>query len=86
MIDLCREEHLPPTEFTEYSYRFSVTFKFKESIGPSHIFKPVEDILTPLQKEIVEILKTEGPMNINFIVNQLKKHVPERHLDTNYLP
>ena len=45
------------TEFTEYSDGFSVTFKFKESIGPGHIVKLVENTLTPRQKEIVEILK-----------------------------
>ncbi|MBY0272886.1 MAG: putative DNA binding domain-containing protein [Alphaproteobacteria bacterium] len=80
MIDLCREQDLPSPEFTEYSGGFSVTFKFKESIGPGHIFKPLEGPLTPRQKEIVEILKTEGPMNINSIVDQLKKHIPERTL------
>ncbi|MBX9785760.1 MAG: hypothetical protein K2Y08_00325 [Alphaproteobacteria bacterium] len=37
MINLCREQDLAPPEFTEYSGGFSVTFKFKESIGPGHI-------------------------------------------------
>ena len=59
MIDLCREQDLPPPEFSEYSGGFSVTFKFKESIGPGRIFKPVEDTLTPRQKEIVAIIKVK---------------------------
>jgi ATP-dependent DNA helicase RecG len=70
MIDLCREQDLPPPEFTEYSGGFSVTFKFKESIGPGHIFKPVEDTLTPRQKEIFTLIKAKGEltfrdMNLN---------------------
>ncbi|MDI9635402.1 hypothetical protein QM565_06320 [Geitlerinema splendidum] len=69
-----------PTEFTEYPDGFSVTFKFKEPIAPGHIVKLVENTLTPRQKEIAEILKTKGPMNINSIGDQLKKHVPERTL------
>lgn len=51
-----------PTEFTEYPDGFSVTFKFKEPIGAGHIFKPVEDTLTPRQKEIFTLIKTKGEL------------------------
>lgn len=80
MIDLCLEQNLPPPEFTEYSDGLSIVFRFKEPTDVSHTSQPLVDTLSARQKEIVAILKTEGFININSIVNRLKEHIPERTL------
>lgn len=80
MIDLCREQDLPSPEFTEYSGGFSVTFKFKETIGPGHIAKPVENTLTPRQKEIFNLVKAKGELTFRDMSLNLGDSITTRTL------
>ena len=80
MIDLCREQDLPPPEFTEYSGGFSVTFKFKEPIGSGHIFKLAVAALTPRQKEIFNLIKAKGELTFRDMSLNLGDSITTRTL------
>ena len=80
MIDYCKDDGVPLPIFEEYSGGLAVTFRFKESIGPATTMTSNRDNLTSRQKEIVDILSTEGMLSVRDIKDKLNSDVTERTL------
>ena len=81
MLDLCKEQGVPEPEFEEYSGGFSVTFKFKNSIGVIAKGQPTELLqreMTSRQKQILTILSQHGKMAVREIREFLENPPADR--------
>ncbi len=80
ILRLCEEQGLPVPEFSEESDGFQVRFLFKESIGPEKFHKTIEESLTPRQAEIIQALRTYGPLSTKDLRQKIPNPLVERRL------
>ncbi|HCC24727.1 MAG TPA: hypothetical protein DEP85_04355, partial [Holosporales bacterium] len=80
MIDLCREQNLPPPEFTEYSGGLSISFRFKEQVTKLENLPLKLEKLNLRQRKIYNLLLNEGPLSPKDIMSKLDEDISERTL------
>jgi ATP-dependent DNA helicase RecG len=80
ILRLCEEQGLPVPEFSEESDGFQVRFLFKEPIGPQKVDKTIVESLTPRQADIIEALKTHGPLSTKDLRQKIPNPLVERRL------
>lgn len=87
MIEQCRKEGIPEPEFKERTGGVVVVFRFRESIGAPSIATKDEQQLSARQKAILELMRKQGAMNINQIIDSLTDPPSQRmvRVDLDYL-
>lgn len=78
MVEECKELGAPIPKFTQYSGGLAVVFKFSEPIGVGVPKSNRRIKLTTRQKEILEIIRRNEPINIQGIKLEIKNPLAQR--------